>query len=135
MRPRDPNTGFTGVGQVVDCQNPNSAVFWFFAPNAWEVLTKVLNGCSFNDRFWVDFAGHPHTEQLHVIERYRRRDFDHLEYETTIEDPGAYTKPFTMYGYSTYQHGEELMEYICNENNKDLPHIVGKDPRNRYFKK
>ncbi len=50
---RDPNTGFTGVGQVVDCQNPDSAVFWFFAPSAWEVLTKVLNGCSFNDRFWV----------------------------------------------------------------------------------
>ena len=52
-----------------------------------------------------------------------------------IDDPGAYARPFTLYGHSTYQHGEELMEYICNENNKDLPHIVGKDPRNRYFKK
>jgi hypothetical protein len=40
-----------------------------------------------------------------------------------------------LYGHSTYQHGEELMEYICNENNKDLSHIVGKDPRNRYYKK
>ena len=89
----------------------------------------------FNDKFWFDFAGHPHTEQLHVIERYRRPDRDRLDYEITVDDPGAYTRPFTLYGHSTYQHGEELMEYICNENNKDLTHIVGKDPRNRYFKK
>ena len=48
--------------------------------------------------------------------------------------PGAYTKPFTMHGHSTYQHNDELMEYICNENNKDVAHIVGKDPRNKYSK-
>ena len=46
-------------------------------------------------------------------------------------DPGAYTRPFTMYGHSTLQAGDELMEYICNENNKDVSHIVGKDPRNQ----
>jgi hypothetical protein len=101
----------------------------------WEGDTLVVDSVGFNDRFWFDFAGHPHTERLHIIERYRRPDFDHLNYETTIEDPGAYTRPFTLYGHSTYQHGDELIEYICNENNKDLPHIVGKDPRNRYFKK
>jgi hypothetical protein len=72
---------------------------------------------------------------LHVVERDRRRDANHLDYEIRIDDPGAYARPFTLYGHSTYQHGEELMEYICNENNKDLEHIVGKDPRNRYFKK
>src|SRR5438552_4153654 len=88
----------------------------------------------FNDKFWFDFAGHPHTEKLHVIERYRRPDFDHLEYETTIDDPGAYTKPFVMHGHSAYQPKDELMEYICNENNKDVSHIVGKDPRNKYSK-
>ena len=65
-------------------------------------------------------------EQLHVIERFRRPDFDHLECDTTIDDPGAHTKPFTMYGRSTYAHGMELMEFICNENNKDVDHIVGK---------
>ena len=101
----------------------------------WEGDTLVVDSVGFNDRFWFDFAGHPHTEQLHIIERYRRPDVDRLDYEITVEDPGAYTKPFTLYGHSTYQHGDELMEYICNENNKDLPHIVGKDPRNRYFKK
>jgi len=92
----------------------------------------VIDSIGFNDRFWFDFAGHPHTEQLHTIERYSRPDFDHLEYETTIDDPGAYTRPFTMYGKSSISPDGELMEFICNENNKDVEHIVGKDPRNIY---
>ena len=100
----------------------------------WEGDTLVVDSVGFNDRFWFDFAGHPHTEKLHVIERYRRPDFDHLDYDTTIDDSGAYTKPFTLHGHSTYEHTDELIEYICNENNKDLSHIVGKDPRNRYAK-
>jgi hypothetical protein len=52
----------------------------------------------------------------------------------TIDDPGAYTKPFTLYGGHEYDAGTELMEYICNENNQDVEHIVGKDPRNKYAK-
>src|SRR5499427_347579 len=100
----------------------------------WEGDTLIVDSVGFNDRFWFDFAGHPHTEKLHVIERYRRPDVDHLEYEITIDDSGAYTRPFTLHGHSTYQHNDELMEYICNENNKDVAHIVGKDPRNRYAK-
>ena len=98
----------------------------------WEGDTLVVDSVGFNERFWFDFAGHPHTEKLHIVERYRRPDADHLDYDTTIDDPGAYTKPFTMHGHSAYQHKDELMEYICNENNKDVSHIVGKDPRNRY---
>ena len=50
----------------------------------------------------------------------------------TIDDPGAYTAPFTLYGSHTYAAGAELMEYICNENNQDVEHLVGKDPRNKY---
>ena len=94
--------------------------------------TLVIDTVGFNDRFWFDFAGHPHTEQLHTLERYRRTDFDTLEYEVTIDDPGAYTQPFTLYESHRYLHDTELMEYICNENNQDVEHIVGKDPRNIY---
>ena len=101
----------------------------------WDGETLVVDTVGFNDRFWFDFAGHPHTERLHIVERYRRPDFDHLEYDITVDDPGAYTRPFTLHGHSTYQPREELMEYICNENNKDLEHIVGKDPRNVYSRK
>lgn len=92
--------------------------------------TLVVDTIGFNDKFWFDFAGHPHTEKLHIIERYRRPDLGHLEWETTIDDPGAYTRPFTLYGHAVLQPGTDLIEYICQENNKDLPHITGKDPRN-----
>ena len=94
--------------------------------------TLVIDTVGFNDRFWFDFAGHPHTEQLRTTERFRRPDFNTLEYEVTIDDPGAYTAPFTLVGGHTYAKDTELMEYICNENNQDVEHIVGKDPRNKY---
>jgi hypothetical protein len=100
----------------------------------WEGDTLVVDSVGFNDKFWFDFAGHPHTEKLHVIERFRRPDFNTLTYEVTIDDPGAYTRPFTMVGRSAYQFDTDLMEYICNENNQDVSHIVGKDPRNKYSK-
>ena len=96
--------------------------------------TLVIDTVGFNDKFWFDFAGHPHTEKLHTIERYRRPSFGRLTYEVTIDDPGAYTKPFTLYGEHVYEKDTELLEYICNENNQDVEHIVGKDPRNKYAK-
>ncbi len=99
----------------------------------WEGDTLVIDTIGFNENFWFDFAGHPHTAKLHVIEKYRRPDLGHLEWESLIDDPGAYTKPFTMYGHSVLQEGD-LMEYICQENNKDVSHILGKDPRNRESK-
>jgi hypothetical protein len=95
----------------------------------WEGDTMAVDSIGFNDKFWFDFAGHPHTEQLHVLERYRRPDLGHLEFETTITDPGAYTRPFTMHGHSVLQANADLFEYICNENNQDVSHIVGKDDR------
>jgi hypothetical protein len=118
-------------GKHPDDPNPT----WYgHSTGRWDGDTLIVDTVGFNERFWFDFAGHPHTERLHIVERYRRPDFDHLDYDITVDDPGAYTKPFTLYGHSTYQRGEELMEYICNENNKDLDHIVGKDPRNVYSK-
>ena len=96
----------------------------------WDGDTLVVDTVGFNDKFWFDDAAHPHTEQLHVTERYRRTDFAHLDFEITIDDPGAYTRPFTLYGHSPLLVNTEIMEYICSENNvRDLPHIVGKDSR------
>jgi len=95
----------------------------------WEGDTLVVDSIGFNDKFWFDFAGHPHTEKLHVTERYRRPDYSRLDYEVVIDDPGAYTKPFTMYGHSPLVEDSEILEYICNENNQDVSHILGKDTR------
>jgi hypothetical protein len=112
-------------------EDPNPT--WYGDSTAkWEGDTLVVDTIGMNDKFWFDFAGHPHTEKLHVIERYSRPDFDTLLYDVTIDDPAAYTKPFVMHGKSRYLPNEELMEFICNENNKDVEHITGKDPRNHY---
>ena len=92
----------------------------------WEGDTLVIETVGFNDQFWFDFQGHPHTTQLRTVERYTRTSMGKLENVTTIYDPGAYTKPFTLKYTATARPGWELMEYICNENNQDVEHIRGK---------
>ncbi len=94
----------------------------------WEGDTLVVDTTGFNDKSWFDFAGHPHTEKLHTIERFRRTDFGHIEYKVTIDDPGAYTRPFTLTAHFPLQVNGEIMEYICNEDNKDVNHLTGFDP-------
>ncbi|HEY1305521.1 MAG TPA: hypothetical protein VGF24_18325 [Vicinamibacterales bacterium] len=91
----------------------------------WEGDTLVVDTVGFNDRFWFDFQGTPHTEKLHTIERYTRTNIGTLVIETTIDDPGAYTKPFKISFTARLRPGEELMEYICNENNGYVQHITG----------
>jgi hypothetical protein len=91
----------------------------------WEGDTMVVDSVGFNDKFWFDFIGTPHTEKLHTIERYTRTNMGTLVVETTVDDPGAYTKPFTITFTARLRPGEELMEYICNENNEWVKHIVG----------
>lgn len=91
----------------------------------WEGDTLVVDTIGFNDKTWFDGAGHPHTEKLHVIERYQRPDSAHLEFEVTIDDPGAYTRPFKIYGHSPLLLNTDLMEYWCIENGaQDLIHLV-----------
>jgi hypothetical protein len=91
----------------------------------WDGDTLVIETVGFNDLFWFDFVGHPHTTQLRTVERYTRTKFGELEVVTTVEDPGAYAKPFTVRFMHTLRPGWELMEYICNENNQDVEHIRG----------
>ena len=104
----------------------------------WEGNTLVVDTVGFNDKFWFDYKGHPHTEKLHTIERYTRTDLGHMAIEVTIDDPGAYAKPFTTVGRATLMPGTELLEYICQENNQDLPLLTrparvreGSKPRRR----
>jgi hypothetical protein len=91
----------------------------------WEGDTFVIDTIGLNGKTWLDEAGLPTTESLHVIERIRRTDFGHLETENTIDDPKAYTKPWSFTTHPVMLKGE-LMEYICQENNKDVEHLVGK---------
>ena len=92
----------------------------------WEGQTLVVDTVGFNDKFWFDYLGHPHSEQLHTVERYTRTDLGNMIIEVTIEDPVAYAKPFTTTGRARLQPaGDELLEYICQENNIDLEHVHG----------
>jgi hypothetical protein len=92
----------------------------------WEGDTLVVDVTGFNNRTWLDAAGHPHTEQLHVVERFTRVNQLILHYEATIEDPGAYTGPWTTSWNILFHPGMEPYEYVCQENNADLKHLVGK---------
>jgi hypothetical protein len=91
----------------------------------WDGQTLVVDSVGFNDKFWFDYVGHPHTEMLHTIERYTRTDLGNMQIEVTIDDPGAYTKPFTTTGRARLMANTELLEYICQENNSDLGHLSG----------
>jgi hypothetical protein len=91
----------------------------------WDGSTWVIDTVGFKDKFWFDYAGHPHTEKLHTVERYTRSDMGNMIIEVTIDDPGAYAKPFTTVGRARLMAGTELMEYICQEDNYDLQHISG----------
>ena len=83
-------------------------------------------GEAFDDRSWLDTQGHPHTEKMRVIERLRRPDLGHLEIEFTIDDPGAYAKPWKITRAAELDANDDIGEYVCNENEKDVGHMVGK---------
>ena len=86
---------------------------------SWEGDTLVIDTVGYNDRFWFDRRGHPHTERLHTIERWTRKDLGTMENKVTIDDPGSYSKPFTLTFTAVLSPpGDELLEYICQETNQ-----------------
>jgi hypothetical protein len=85
----------------------------------WEKDTLVIDTTGFNDKTWILFGeGLPHTEMLHMVERYRRPDLGHLTIDLTLEDPGTFIKPIERHMTWELAPGEEILESICNENNK-----------------
>jgi hypothetical protein len=90
----------------------------------WEGDTLVVDIVGFNEQTWIDYFGHPHTDMLHVVEKYSRPTKNQLRYEATFDDPGAYTKPFTVRWNISWNPTGELTEYICQENNKYMLHLT-----------
>ena len=91
--------------------------------------TLVVDTVGFNGRTWLDYVGHPSSEKLHVIEKFRRPDLMTLEYQATVEDPMMYTKPWTTDFRVKFRPGWDLLEYVCMENNKDLAHLDTSGPK------
>ena len=91
----------------------------------WEGDTLVVDTVGFNERFWFDRSGLPHTNQLRMVERLTRLDSMTLRYELTIDDPGAYTAPFTGHVDLRLEEGTELFEYVCQQSNYASELMVG----------
>ena len=94
-----------------------------YSVGRWDESTLVIESTGFNGKTWLDDLGHPTTEALHLTERLRRIDFGHIEVKLTVDDPRAYTRPWTLTEALELYPDAELIEYQCLENEKDLIHI------------
>jgi hypothetical protein len=107
--PKEPNPSFMG-----------------YSVGRWQGDTLVVESVGFNDKTWLDYGGHPHSESLRVTERIKRTDFGHLAIEVTFDDPTYYRHPWTIPARADFAADTEMIEYVCNENEKDVAHMVGK---------
>ena len=104
--PSDPNPAWNG-----------------YSTGKWEGDTLVVESSGFKDGQWLDTAGDPFTDAAKVTERFRRPDFGHLQIEITVNDPKAYTKPWTVTVNQILAADTDLLEFICLENEKDIKHM------------
>jgi len=107
--PKDPQPSFTG-----------------YSSGHWDGDTLVVQTIGFRDGMWLDRSGSPMTDAAKLTERFRRMNFGNLEIEITLDDPKAYTAPWTVRLHQFIVLNTELLEYFCQENEKDLPHLTGK---------
>jgi hypothetical protein len=107
--PKDPNPTWNG-----------------YSTGKWQGETLLVETIGFRDGTWLDRKGNPLTEAARITERFRRVDFGNLEIEVNIDDPKAYTRPWTVKLHEVLVPDTELLDYYCQENEKDTPHILGK---------
>jgi len=110
-RPHDPNVTET---------------WWGDSTGHWDGNALVVDTVGLNDKAWLDLVGHPRTSKAHIVERFTRPELGRVNIEITIDDPGAYSKPWKVLESAQLAPGWEIAEYICNENNRDARHLVGK---------
>jgi hypothetical protein len=106
--PKDPNPTWMG-----------------YSVGRWDGDTLVIDTTGYNDRTWLDLSGHPHTEALRLIERFRRLDTGRMQLSMTFDDPKAYTRPWTISMDVRLAPDTELLEFICNENEKSSSRYTG----------
>jgi hypothetical protein len=109
--PKDPNPTYMG-----------------YSVGKWDGDTLVVTTAGFNDKGWLDSAGHPQTESLRVTERYRRRDYGHMDFEITIDDPKVFNKPFTIKTQRVLQPDTELLEDVCENEQSRARFVIDTKP-------
>jgi hypothetical protein len=105
--PKDPNPTWQG-----------------YSVGRWDGETFVVESNGFNDKSWIGRPGFPHTEALRMTERYRRRDFGHMDVQVTFDDPKTFARPWTATTELLYDADTELLEFVCSENEKSVLHFV-----------
>jgi hypothetical protein len=108
--------------------DPSAKPAWMgYSTGRWEGDSFVVTTRGFNGKVWLDQLGRPTTDQLVVTERFTRTHFGHMAIEVTIDDPGAYTEPWGATQVVHLRPGWEPLEFICNENNRDVDNLPGED--------
>ena len=102
--PKDPNPNWLGD-----------------AVGHWEGDSLIVDSVGFNDKTWLDEAGHPHSERLHVIEKYTRTSPSAMKLDVVIDDPGAYTQSWTFSTTIPFRAGQRLQEYLCQDPEQAIP--------------
>jgi hypothetical protein len=101
--------------------------FYGHSIGTWDKDTLVVDTIGFNEKFWIDRGQAPHTEKLHLIEKFTRTDMNNMTYELTVEDSGAYTATWSRSSAMTFRAGTELFEYVCQDNNFAPELLVGSE--------
>jgi hypothetical protein len=99
--------------------------FYGHSIGRWEGDTLIVDTVGYNEGFWIDRRGLPTTEKLRTLEKFTRTDSATIKYELTIDDPGAYTKPWTTGFNLRWEEGTELFEYVCQQANYAPELMVG----------
>ena len=112
---------FHVVAMGRDHPKPLDATWFGDSVGKWDGDTLVIDTIGFNGKTRLDTAGHPHSDQMHIVERLKLTDADHIAYEVTVEDPKMYSKPWkNVRTFWRMTPGQELIEYSCEENNRDF---------------
>jgi hypothetical protein len=106
---------WTDGRQHLKIEDPSERLWMGDSIGQWEGDTLVVDTTDFNDKTWLDRAGHPHSEELHLIERIRRMDHDNLRIDLTIEDPKAYTRPITSQLNYQLKPDWRILEHACTD--------------------
>jgi hypothetical protein len=120
-----------GVRQIFTDGRPlprsDAQPWWYgYSIGKWDGDTLVVETNGFRDDVWLDVEGSPLTESAKMTERFRRTNYGNLEIEVTVDDPKAYTKPWTVKIGQRIMPNTDLIEFVCQENEKDVPHMTGK---------
>ena len=111
---------FTDARELPADPNPT----WMgYSVGRWDGDALVVTSAGFNGKAWLDTNGHPTSDALRVVERFRRRDVGHLDIQITVDDPKMYTGPWTVTVSHDLLPDSELLEFVCLENEKSLQHM------------